>query len=197
MPDPNTPTSTPYQKIVVTLSALILIFILGEGQIKNGLTIALVGLELGQPQILYYTSWIVLVWFTFRFYISNSWKRHSFLHDAVHSSLLPESFVYSIVYYSLEPEVQLKLDKLDIYHPQSQLTFFKEIYLADAKYGGFAYDGSFEAERIELSFKCTCYLFINAYHLWFKSDLFARLYLPMYLSLAALTLSFLRFCGVI
>ena len=66
MPDPNN-DQIPYLKTVVTLSAAILIYVFGEGELNEKLTIALVGLTLKNPEVLGFIIYMALLWFTMRF----------------------------------------------------------------------------------------------------------------------------------
>lgn len=67
MPNPEN-ESTPYLKGMLTLSILMLIYVYGQADIKSTLTIALVGLEIRNPDILGQIIFIALTWYTIRFW---------------------------------------------------------------------------------------------------------------------------------
>ncbi len=191
----------PYQKAVITLSLFVIIFIVGDGHIKNGLTIALIGLELDNPEVLGVVVWLSLAWCLFRFYICGavnkiSWERpHSTRQLAMQWFCSDQGYVEKIFQSVGLPKEKLILSNIKIESDGS----FGKLYLIDTALSNTQITAK-QAENstvINLGWIGHLKLLFNGYKRWFATDSFAQLYLPMYLGISALTLGVEKFFGII
>ncbi|WP_420598652.1 hypothetical protein [Neptuniibacter sp.] len=104
MPNPEN-ESIPYLKGMLTLSILMLIYVYGQADIKNTLTIALIGLEIKNPDILGQMIFIALTWYTIRFWRTGeenlAWnyeiETRSIIANALHKHPCHDDFIVRIL----------------------------------------------------------------------------------------------------
>lgn len=61
----------PYQKGLVTTSLVILVYVFGQGEISQKLSVTVIGLTLHNPAVLEYAMGAVLAWYLWRFMTNN------------------------------------------------------------------------------------------------------------------------------
>ena len=67
----DTDSKIPRGRSLTFVSLGFIIFILGEGSIGDSITFALIGLTLGNPDVLYWLAWVALFWSAWRFWVVN------------------------------------------------------------------------------------------------------------------------------
>ncbi len=61
----------PYQRGLVTTSLVILVYVLGQGEISPNLSVTVIGLTLHNPHVIEYAMGAVLTWYAWRFMTNN------------------------------------------------------------------------------------------------------------------------------
>ena len=180
----------PYQKGLITLSLLVLIYCYGEGEFSSSLTIALVGLTLNKPEVLEILIFSALLWYTWRFYITGNWSVRGYVEDVAKNIFTNSTDLDS--WEKLSTEQALKI------YPEDEAFGTEPDILSNTRVEGnfsstliLEYSNSYNrtsivakkvpwAKRVEA--QCI------ALYLWLtRHDLFAYRYLPMGVAFAAIT----------
>jgi len=192
--------NTPYLKGMMTLSILMLIFVLAEGELKPQVTIALIGLELNNPQVLGFLVWIALAWYTLRFFISgksnHQWRRHQGCADEA-----------TLFFKSGESKHAQAHELFKTEHPETygegkrrvfkvERTSFRVLYSYIRSVGddNEYYYSDLLSARLPLLTSLDIAFF--SWLFWvIKSETFAQRYLPLYLAILALEISAAKYLG--